>query len=776
MIKKSSIFILLLFFIPVLSSGAAKIVRIGFFEPGPYSITRDMMREIHEQAARLQGDSLEFQFVPEGFKSAEWRETLCRAMAGDLARSKQIDMVIAIGPWVTEALLEVGFDRPIISVMQFDPVASGLIDRKYRPVAKNLTVNFDPGRTARDLHVIDHFFPNSRIGFIYFPSGDEFETVAERIRNIGKQLGHEVYVGEHYNIDSLYGFFGARKQIADSVDVFYTGPLWGIATDKVSQFFSEAHFGYKAMYAYDGFLLLEDGAYFSGSDYPQRRMARFTVDKMIRIAGGAVPQDLPVVFEDFTTICLNLHEASKMGRAFGEYDLLGAKVIPPMDETRDAEYDINLAINQARMENPGLRAIAQTYEKALHEADRARSNYYPKLSARAGAATSDNETEASVYNRVFNREYFADVIADQKIISYNTVKMIHAAKKNLALKETDLEMAKRDLELAVVSAYLEVLRYEDRVDLIRDRMETLRDMREEALTDYRLGYGDTLSAALLEIRQNELQESLIEAKGSLKKAGALFNVLINRPADMTFTLDRDHFTPEIMAGMVIRLESFVRDYRDRQKFEKYLIGRGAEKSLTLKRSEFAIQRQRDLIKANRALMYPELSLRAKYSYSGEFDPEFDKKKHDWTIGGILTFPIFNGFKRSNNNKVLKAELDLLAYDKDAERMEMVKEIAVLTDELTTAMLTLPQLYDIRNKGQANFVSLKGEYDLGKIKLPSLLEEFDRQTAREKRLIDNRYRFFTTYAGWLSSIGEPFILYGTEADRNFYARLQIDMTK
>ena len=755
---------------------ALKTLRVGYFEPGQYYMTKVMMSEIHEILEQESGDSVSFLFEPYAYKSAEWRRNLCRAMAGDLARMNNIDMVIAAGPWVVEDLLDAGFSKPIIAIYRFDPVVEGLLDRTLKPIAPNLTVNYDPGRLERDMAVIDRYFPELNIGFVYFPSNDELPNMIEKFSNIAERYGHKIFTGEHYNNEGLYSYFAARKQVADSSGVIYAPPLWGLEIDRISQFISEAHFGRIPVFTYDGYLILEKGAYLSGTNYPYRSLAALTVDKMIKIANGAKPSDLPVIFEDITTICLNLNEASKMGHAYSDYDLLGVKTIPAIEENPDALYDIDFAVRQALVENPDILAIDQTYQKAMHEAGKAKAAYYPKFDLRAGASSADNDRRASLYNRLLNREYFADITANQTVFSYSALKTIQAAKKNLAIKETGLEKARHDLQLTVVLAYFETLKAQERLDLSRERLEHLRRLHESASTRFRLNHGDSLDIALLSNRLSEAQIETLEAKLDLFSSRTLLNILTNRPADYNFVLDSEALTPEIMAQMVLRLEELVRDSRQKQRLENYLVNLGAENSHTLKMAELSMRRQNDLISANKGILIPEISLRARYSYSEEFDPALDEKRHDWTIGGILTWPILNGWKRNYGSKALRAEMETMAYRKDASRLQLTREISTTAERLFTLMLTLPQNYRVRNDGRANFDALIDRYRNNKLPIHSLLYLFDEQYGREYKLINDRFAFFDTYAELLHTIGKPFMPYGSEADRNFYARLLIEMTK
>ena len=142
----------------------------------------------------------------------------------------------------------------------------------------------------------------------------------------------------------------------------------------------------------------------------------------------------------------------------------------------------------------------------------------------------------------------------------------------------------------------------------------------------------------------------------------------------------------------------------------------------------------------------------------------------------MTVPLFNGGKRFSTNKAIKAQIDLLAYSKDGSRLKMMQRIREISERLFTLMLTLPMHYRSKNFGQQNFESYLNRYEIGETGVYELLTILDEQYRREFNVVESQYRFFKTYADLLHALGKPFMPYGSEADREFYTRLAIDLSK
>ncbi len=144
-------------------------VFIGVFEGGDYVLHGDIREAYRSALESILPDSIRAVFVPIGFKSAEWDREKSRQMARELAANKSIDLVLALGPWTVEDLLAAGFDRPIVAVHRFHPVAEALVDRTGRPVVDNLTVQVSPQKLLNDIRALTSMTSVKRLGVLFFP-------------------------------------------------------------------------------------------------------------------------------------------------------------------------------------------------------------------------------------------------------------------------------------------------------------------------------------------------------------------------------------------------------------------------------------------------------------------------------------------------------------------------------------------------------------------------------------------------------------------------------
>jgi outer membrane protein TolC len=768
---KYFLLILLMFAAYTGSLRARIIVRIGYFEGGPYFLHKAMFNEVKEYLETMKSDDIEIIYEPSGYFSAEWDRDICRAMAHDLARLKNIDLVIAAGPWVIEDLIEAGYEKPIVGIYQFDPEVMGLLDSTGKPVIPNLTVNYRPNKIKTDLDALRKLFPSREIGLLYFPSGDESRKIENKVYKFAGEHGSVVFSGDEYSRKGLYSFFLSFNRIKDKIDVLYLPPLWGLEPDQIREFFSEADYARVPTFTSEGFPVVERGATASNCTYPYRQSAKYTADNILKIIEGAEPASLPTIFDDIQALTLNLEEGNRLGIDFKRNYINNAKTVPAQPGDSIPYYTYNDAVNQAIRENASLLAKGQIYKKAIAEARRAYSMLYPKIDLNVTAAATSNEAEASVFNRLLNRELSTDVIVDQNLFSYPVIKAIHIAQKRRTIEKTNWRQAELDLKNAVTLAYLSVLKNQERVEVHTDMVDRYREFWEMAVTNYRLGFTDTTDIPLLEEQLVQAKIHLYDARSELRISRIILNVLINRPADDNLVLSGDEFSPGLMVDLARIFEEYTGTSGSQKKMERFLAEYGIANSSRMEVADLSIRMQNDRISLHKRRYWPELSVRARYSYGFEFEPEISDKKGAWTFGGILHFPILSRTGRTYSGKVLRAELDELLYAKDTIRFSRYQDIITKAERFTARVMTLPMNYFIKNLSSANMETAATKYDTGEFSVVDLSAVSENLGGRELALVEDKYQFFMAYSELLHAIGTGYLAHNSQEAQDFYRTLE-----
>ncbi len=755
---------------PVYSQTSKRTINVGYFEGGNYFLHKTIMSELRKHLENMSNEEYEIVFDPYGYGTAEWNRDLCRAMAGDLVRKKDLDMIIAAGPWVVKDLLDAGYEKPIIGLYQIEPELSGLVNKNGLPVARNLTLTYNPGKLESDLAALKYLFPDSKCGFVYFPTGDEFEKVAEKVKQIAARYEIEILTAEQYSESGAYSYFLSIEQLKKKVDVLYLPPLWGLDLEMLREFFTQIHFDQIKTFVTDGYLLLEKGAIATNCDRPYKTLARIAAFKIDKIIRGKTPALLPTQFEETKTLCINPNESKKVNAGFGRNIFNKAKLVPEIPDESTERYTLKRAIEQAVLENSNLHVENMIYEQAVLNAKKAYASFRPNISAQAGIATADNENEAAFYNNTFNRKYFASLNLEQKLFSYPAIKAIQAAQKNEKKNKTELQKAQHDLGKTVAATFLSIIENEDKVSALNDIVNRLGEFHEMALAEFQLGYTKNNNSLIIEERLIKARLELLNARHELYVSRVVLNSLWSRPADNNFVLDRTGFESNAMVRLMRGFESFSDELKTQNRLEQFFIEHGINNSLKLKSDDYSIGIFRDLLAQNKGKLYPEFSLHAGYSYGAEFDREINERKDYWFLGGLINIPLYLGGTRAKTSRILESQIDELLFRKDARRLKLMGEITTGINMFYKNISALPIYYNLRNLSQSNLEEESEKYGSNEVSYIELLRLEQNCAENEINLIENKYAFFQSYIELLYIVGESYLPVNSPEEKAIFDKI------
>jgi outer membrane protein TolC/ABC-type uncharacterized transport system substrate-binding protein len=746
-----------------------KIVHFAYFEGGAYFMHKVFMGELRDDLERMAGDSIEILYLPNAYLSAGWDKEICKAMSHDIVRNKEIDIVMAAGPWVIEALIEAGFNKPIIGVYQFDPYLMGLIDSIGKPVQKNLTVNYRPNKMKSDMAALQRLFPAKSVGLLYFPSNNEFDNLRNKLYEESGQYGAVIHAGKEFSPKGAYAYFSSFASIKGKIQALYLPPLWGLEIDQMKNFIWEATNAKIPTFSSEGFLLVEKGATASNSFRPYRTLARFTAHKIIQIIMGAEPASLPTIYEEEPELCLNLESVAQLGREFSREDINDARIIPQLHGDSIPAYTISSAIEQAKRENSGYLGKAQLYQKALALVGNANNAYYPEITAGFSATHTNSGEMASQYENDFDRMWEAGISLQQRIFSFPAIKAIKAAGKNLEINMYDLKKSESDMELAVTLAYLSVLENEERLNTSNEIMDRLRLIRDDAVALHKIYSASIDDIAIAEARFVECKIEMQKIQSELKTSKFIFNTLINRPANDKFMLDANEFSLKNMAALVRELNDLVSSAGKEKKLDNFLVELGIKNSIPMVQSELAVGLKRDLLSAQQWHFLPELGFKAKYSYGSEFGSAIGERKDYWILGGELKIPLF-GSKSGVGKKSLNAEIEQILFQKDSLRFALMQNILQLKEKLILQSTTIRMIHFAKNHQISILDSMQQRYYDGARSIYELLETSAKSGNMTISSVEEKYNFFAVYTELLHALGYHYLLSGSREEVIFFQQM------
>lgn len=727
---------------------------IGYFEAGPYAVHSILRNELYSQLRQIIPEEYDFATVPFGFRSAGWKRDTCRMMAEQLVYEKSVDIIIAVGPWVVNDLLEAGYERPIIAMHQFDPDAEGLLDARGRPIADNLTVHHRPNKLAKDFTFLSRLLDVKRLGFLYFPSADEADEVLHKAQLIGERLGFEVVTAEGYDNYGTYAYFKSFKALPSDIDAVYLAPLWGIQTDNLGHFLTMLGDNRKPGITSEGKVVLEKGAFATCSMYSLVSEAKFSADKIVEIMRGATPADLPVTFESGLALAVNNATAQKCGVDLSEEVLSDFYVIEAPISNQAGYYTLNDAINRAMNQNPGYQAQVEALEAAAKAVGQAYSDYLPHLYSTTRVAHVDDNFTRNLRGLVSNDVYETSLNLEQHIFSLETIRGIQLGSRRRDLESVNLIQAQLDLEFAVSLAYLNYLRCRETLGVLRANRALIEHNLELALSNVQLGAGDSLDIIRLEDERYQGTVRVADAKADLRVAAVTLNALFNMPGNEVFALDTLSFSSDYFYAGEQDLYSQLTGQSTRQGIENKLMAQALTVNPATREIDTRIDIQKARLAGNSARFYPSVGLKASLSFSDwlEETPSFEEENTTWSIAGVFNLPIFLGSDRFRERARLKAELSELEYRRDDINLSIMRRIQTSLHRLVgTASKITSSAQSVKRARQLLDVVVPA-YGAGTKSLIDLLDAHSNSVESELAAINTRYNYYQTMAELVHAAG------------------------
>ncbi len=743
----------------------ARPIRLAYFEGGQYVIHNRLRDEYLKQLEAVLPEDLKVVFAPEGYRSAEWNRDNSKRMAKELSELGTIDIIIAVGPWVVNDLIEAGCKKPIVAMHQFAPDAEGLLDNSGKPVLENLTVHLIPDKIENDLAVLNLLKPIKKLGFLHFPSGDESGTVLARVEAIGQKYGFEVVTAEGFDNKGTFAYFKAYKNLDRSVDALYLPPMWGLDVTMVNQFLLSLKNDRIPAIVSEGRALVERGALATNSAYNVFSEARFSAFKTMKIITGTKASELAVEFVGGNSIVVNEKTAKicrvpLSRRIYNEADVIlaGASDDVPL-------LAIDEAILRAVSFNPGFLAMSDALEAAGHAAGRAYAEYLPHLSLSAELGYRDDNTVNNSPYELKQNYYATSLDLHQKLFSLETIHSIKVALKEKELGQVNLERARIELERAVERAFFNYVRAEKLVDIFA-RIRQLVDRNIE-VTGTRQIIEDADEHELWRWQQEryKITQRIIESKANLEIARILLNTLLNYPDETEFIIHSEAFSEQATSLFFDRVYGKLSLPEQSSRIAQLMADFALRNNNDIRQSQQKLSIMNGLQSLNKSRYFPSLELRASYRYADEQNdtpPLFKQEKSSWTMAGVLKFPLFLGADRIKQGRKLNSDISRLEFEIDNHRLKVTGRIYAKFQEFVASLDKLPSVYRRLDLARLNLETIIERYDAGKLNILNLLDAQDELTEAELNEIMVRMDFFETMSdltgllGWsVSETGTAF---------------------
>jgi len=305
----------------------------------------------------------------------------------------------------------------------------------------------------------------------------------------------------------------------------------------------------------------------------------------------------------------------------------------------------------------------------------ARSEYLPKINFSAGTEYTKNfrdirETTVMSVGENFINPYTRYQSLLGINLSYNIFDFgvrkgkLDMAKEDVIIKELEHEQKMIDLNLTLVDTYSKILMYKHQIDSYKEILaieqknlelkKRLLDVKELSKTEY----NDEI------VKVEKLNQKISELKG-----------LISESVEwLSFYTGEKYDSNNIQVAEIKKSDFDTEKYNDYTKSTTWLM---YEKQLKKKEIELKVAKRTN---------YPKLYAYSRYYWYGSdpisYNDSFSNiEPSNFTVGGSLSVPIFDGLQNNANINKVALELKQLQVERDKAIAELMTRVAAMRSNL-----------------------------------------------------------------------------------------------
>ena len=330
-------------------------------------------------------------------------------------------------------------------------------------------------------------------------------------------------------------------------------------------------------------------------------------------------------------------------------------------KAQEHSYDLKLADFNILISKQGVRD--------------AKAEYFPKIYASASTEYTKNfrnarDTTVMSIGDSFINPYTRNQSVMGVSLSYNLFdfgvrrNVLNMAKEDVKVKEFELKQRFQDLILNVTDMYAKALM----VQMQLDNFQQMQKLLEQNLEHSKRLFDAKVISAM------ELKNANVSLEQNKKQINELLQIKEETLNWISF------YTGEAYDMKNIQIAQFKDSDFDPFKQSDYT------KTVAWKIHELQINKKEFELNAAKRVNYPKVTLYSRYYLYGSdksnyFENLKDIQPSNFSIGGSVNMPVFDGFKNSANIQTKKLELQQLYIERDKAIAELSTKLSVMRSNI-----------------------------------------------------------------------------------------------
>lgn len=692
--------------------------------------------QLREEIRALLAPEFTIRFPEAVQRNAKRDARTAQAILAELMPRPDVDLVIALGPRTTQALLELPrLEKPAFGTFVLDRLVQGFpITPEGTSGKRNLAYLVE---SSSLLHLIERFeilFGKTK------PERLAFLIDAAYLSSGGASAGRSQDLGLPAELDRIRAqtgieieMIGARRPhvdavaaIPEDVDGVLVGPVFDESEEEVRALAQALIARNLPSVAVAGSREVELGLLASLSPSADfKRLARRVALQIQDVLLGVRPEDLPVARDPLEELSINIETARALNLPL-RFDLIGDARLVGRAEAPGRQLTLEQAVRESLRANLDLQSQDRVVAAGREDVFLALSALLPQTSVavgytridagRAGFQGAEETTTASATAQ--------QVLFDQALIAN-----VFIARSGLDALDEAREQVRQDVILGTAQGFLDVLRAQTTFDVQRSNLEVTRANLTLARTRNELGAAAAGEVLRWEAEEANASRSVVDARAALQNQRIAFNRFLNRPLAEPF----DPVPVDLMDLAYVFADPRVAPLLEAPfQFERvadFLVAEAMQFAPELAVFDARIQAQRRTLRSRQAsFASPTIGLRAEIDRlladSGVGEGARLGGDHNWSVGVEASIPITEGGGRVFDLRQIREELSQLRIDRRGEALRIEERVRIAANASAASFIAIELSGDAARASAENLELVTESYARGALNVIDLVDAQD----------------------------------------------------
>jgi outer membrane protein TolC/ABC-type uncharacterized transport system substrate-binding protein len=752
-----------------------KTVTIGVVIDGPWERNADVRAVIEKEILDLTGASYDMKFPDEKRIVGDWTVDSVKDALDKLIADPQVDIVLAMGVLASnEAGQREKLAKPVLAPFVIDWELQGFPNKKGTSGRKNFTYLAFPWTIGRDLVAFKDIVDFTKVTVLSNKTFvDAVPGLEDRILETAKENGLDatVVMVESSAADAL-------AKLPPGTEAVYVAPLLQLPSaefDKLVQGLIDAKL---PSFSNLGRLEVERGIMATiRPDTSFERVGRRLAVSVERILSGDEPSRFRVTLKLGESLVINMATSRAIGKSPSWAVLTEAELLNQKRENVDRVIGLDNVMSDALAGNPDLESVRDEIAVGKADVADAKSNLFPQVEFTTLGRVIDSDSAAGAAGTQPEFLWTAGITVTQLLYSEPALAGLAIQKDVQIAIDKQLEQSELDVLVDAGTAYLDVLRAKALERIEQENLRVTRGNLDLARTRKAVGNASSSEVYRWESKIANDRKSVIEASAIRNVSEIGLNRVLGRPVEESFdTKDAALDDPALLTSNKA-LFALVKDPTTFKLFRRFMLAEALANAPELEQFDAAISAQsRAVTSAERARWMPSVALQGtldqrivKAGTGAEAPMGFSSPPGlTWSLGVVVSFPIWSGGAKSAAIDRGNAELSKLSHDQEAVRQAVEQRVATAMHLAGASYAGIRLAREAAEAATKNLEIVTNSYSQGVLSIIELLDAQNAALVAQQIAANAVYDFLVDWLSVQRAVGRFDVLMN-DADRDDFFR-------